>query len=258
MTRIGLYLFALLAGACATLVPPPQRARPEAISPVEAVAAYGRVLERFVDERGRVDFAALARDRHDLDAYVRFVADTPPESFAPGDERLAHYLDSYNALSMFNVIESGIPQTHAGWRKVVFFALRKFDIGGHSLSLHAYENDVIRRLGDPRVHFALNCGAVSCPVLPRRPFAAGDLQQSLDRETRRFFASRDHLRVDSANRVVHLSEILRFYREDFESSGTSLIGFVNRYVPERIPEDFEIRFISYDWTIANVQGHRDP
>ena len=258
MTRIGLYLLVLLAAACATLVPPPQRASPEAISPVEAVTAYRRVLERFVDERGGVDFAALARDRHDLDAYVRFVADTPLESFAAGDERLAHYLNSYNALSMFNVIESGIPKTYSGWRKVVFFALRKFDIGGHSLSLYAYENDVIRRLGDPRVHFALNCSAVSCPVLPRRPFAAGDLRQTLDREARRFFASPDHLRVDSASKVVHLSEILHFYREDFESGGTSLIGFVNRYAPEWIPKDFEIRFIPYDWTIANSRGIATP
>jgi len=258
MTRIAAYLFALSAAACGVIVPPPQRASQEAIGPADAVAAYARVLETFVDDRGRVDFPALTRDRRDLDTYIRFVAATPPESFAPGDERLAHYINSYNALSMFNVVESGIPRTHAGWRKVVFFALRKFDIGGRTLSLYAYENGVIRKAGDPRVHFALNCSALSCPVLPRRPFAALDLQRTLDREARRFFASGDHLRVDSANKVVHLSEILRFYREDFETGGVSLIGFVNRYAPERIPEDFEVRFIPYDWTIANSDGHRNP
>jgi hypothetical protein len=51
---------------------------------------------------------------------------------------------------------------------------------------------------------------------------------------------------------------LRFYHEDCESGGTSVIAFVNRYAPERIPADFEIRFIPYEWTIANARGHRKP
>jgi len=253
MTRLASWFLALLASACATVVPPPQIAS-RAAGKEEAIAAYGRVLEKFVDDRGRVDFSALARDRTDLDLYVRFIADTPPETFAPGDERLAHMINSYNALSMFNVVESGIPRTHAGWNKVRFFALRKLAIGGRELTLYAYENEVIRKQGDARVHFALNCSALSCPVLPRRPFPALDLQQALDREARRFFASADHLRIDWASKVVHVNEILRFYREDFTVRGDSLIGFINKYAPERIPEDFEVRFIPYDWTVANSRA----
>ena len=258
MIRVWSLVAALLASGCATLVPPPDAARGPSASPEAALAAYARVLEKFVDDRGWVDFPALLRDREDLETYVRFIADAPLDSFAPGEERLAHYINSYNALSMFNVIESGIPETHAGWHKVAFFALRRLVVGGRPLTLYAYENDVIRKVGDPRIHFALNCSAISCPALPGRPFAAQDLQPMLDRETRRFFASEDHLRIDHPNKVVNLSEILRFYREDFVSGQGSLIGFVNRYAPEKIPETFEIRFIPYDWRIANSFGRRNP
>jgi Protein of unknown function, DUF547 len=249
-------LLLLAATACAVGIPTPHADEARMPDPNQAIAAYARVLQRFVDERGAVDFEALSRDRADLETYVRFIAAAPLESFAPGDERLAHYINSYNALSMFNVIESGIPESHAGWHKVVFFALRRFVIGGRRLSLHAYEDDVIRKLGDPRIHFALNCSAVGCPRLPRQPFTAADLQWQLDRETHRFFASPDHLRVDHANRIVCVSELLDFYREDFVADAGSLLAFVNRHAREPVPEDYALRFIPYDWTIANARRLR--
>ena len=56
----------LLAG-CATVVPPPAAAP---VSATEAEAAWGRVLQRFVNERGEVDFQALSQDRADLDRYL--------------------------------------------------------------------------------------------------------------------------------------------------------------------------------------------
>lgn len=254
--RFPALLLAFVTAACTVGAPPPVEHQPPILGPGDAIAAYARVLQRFVDERGAVDFEALARDRADLDAYVRFVAAAPLESFAPGDERLAHYINSYNALSMLNVVESGIPRTHAGWRKVVFFALHRFVIGGRRMSLYAYENDVIRKAGDPRIHFALNCSAVGCPTLPREPFAGPRLQRQLDRETRRFFSSAANLRVEPASRTVYMSELLRFYCDDFVAAAGSLPAFVNRYAPEPVPRDYALRFLPYDWTIANSRRVR--
>ena len=258
MIRLATLLACFALAACAVGPPPRLEGAPAVASAGQALAAYARVLQRFVDARGAVDFEALASDRADLDTYVRYIAATPLDSLAPGDERLAHYINSYNALSMYNVIESGIPASHYGLRKLVFFVLHRFDIGGERMSLYAYENDVIRKVGDPRVHFALNCSAVGCPRLPRKPFTATGLQDELDRETRRFFASPDHLRIDRAGKVVHVSELLEFYREDFEAHAPSLLAFVSRYAPEPVPTDYEVRFIPYDWTIADSRRSRQP
>ena len=247
-------VLALLFG-CSTLVPAPTVPTPTAEA---ALAAWARVLNGFVNDRGEVDFAALAQDRGDLDRYVRFVADTPLESLRDGAERLAHLINAYNALSMFNVIRSGIPTSHAGWNKVSFFVLRKLDIGGRSLSLYAFENDVIRpdarARADPRVHFALNCSAVACPVLPRAPFSAAGLDNELERETRAFFARPQNFRVDAAQRTVWLSELLSFYTEDFvPQPADSLLAYANRYAAQPAPADFSVRFTPYDWTVANTR-----
>lgn len=232
--------------------PAPDVALPSAEA---AQAAWARVLERFVNERGEVDFRGLAQDRADLDRYLRFVADTPLSRLRAPNERLAHMINAYNALSMWNVIESGIPDSHAGWRKLVFFVFWKLPVDGRTLSLYHFENDVIRpftrSLNDPRVHFALNCSAVSCPELPRTPFEAESLDHQLERETRAFFARPENHRIDHEQRVVWLSEILDLYTEDFvPEPAPSLIAFANRYAPTAAPTDYKVRFTPYDWTIA--------
>ncbi|MGH8611525.1 MAG: DUF547 domain-containing protein [Gammaproteobacteria bacterium] len=253
MQRVAVYLFLfvlLTLQACATLVQAPKYTPdPGRGAPLEA---YARVLARYVNERGEVDFPALARDRGDLDYYVAYVARTPGHQFATRNDRLAHYINSYNALSMYNVLEAGIPETHAGLAKVKFFYLRKLVIGNRRMSLYQHENEIIRPLGEPRVHFALNCSALGCPILPRTPFTGRDLEAQLDQEARKFFAEARNLRVVPSSRVVYLSELLNFYPEDFLTAATpSLIAYVNQYLPEPIPLDYEVRFVDYDWTVAD-------
>ncbi len=225
------------------------------------VASWAAVLSRFVDARGEVDFPALANDRADLERYVRYVASTRFDSLPDGPERLAHMINAYNALSMFNVLESGIPATHAGFNKVKFFVLRKLEIGGERMSLRAYENEVIRPYArgrsEPRIHFALNCSALACPTLPRTPFTGTALDAELERETRAFFARTENFRVDAAAGTVWLSELLDFYPEDFvPRPAASLLEYANRYAPQPAPAAFKVRYTPYDWTIANSRRAR--
>lgn len=248
---------AALAG-CATVIAPPAAPPTDA---AQADAAWARVLDRFVDGRGAVNFTALAADRSDLDRMLRHVADTPPGSLSEPRARLAHMINAYNALSMAGVIDSGLPESHAGVAKLRFFVLRKQTIGGEAMSLYTFENDVIRpftrAIGEPRVHFALNCSARACPTLPRQPFHAATLDAELARETLAFFARPENLRVDAAAREVWLSELLNFYPEDFvPAHGASLIDYVNRTLGLSLPSDYAVRFTPYDWTVAHQPGHR--
>ena len=214
---------------------------------------WARVLKQFVNERGQVDFHGLAKSPADLNAFVDYIASVSPESaperFPTKESRIAYHVNAYNALSMHNVIDSGIPNSLAGLAKVWFFGIKRFSIGGRKLSLYSYENEVIRPMGDERVHFALNCMAVGCPRLPGVPFTAAGLDDQLDREARRFFAEPRNLRLVPERKTVRLSEILRFYKEDFLRRSPSLIAYANRYAPEKIPEDYQVEFSDYDWTV---------
>ena len=188
-------------------------------SSADPQADWARVLETFVDDQGRVDFKGITEDIEPLLRYLRHVAsaspDSNPERFPTRQHVVAHHINAYNAISMFNVIDLGVPGSIGGFNKVRFFVLRSFLIGGEWQSLYAYENDIIRPLGEERVHVALNCMARSCPRLLKKPFTAEALDAELDRESRRFFNETRHVTVDIARKVVRISEILNFFPEDF-------------------------------------------
>ena len=248
-TLVALLAILLLAG-CASVSRPPQSPTADIAPPYEA---WARVLEKYVDNQGRINFAGVAKDRADLDRFVAYVYDVgpnnQPQRFPTPEHVLAFHINAYNALAMHKVIESGIPQTLAGLKKIGFFYLGKVQVGGEPISLYDYENKVIRALNEPRIHVALNCMSIGCPRLPREPFVAEKLNEQLDREARLFYNEVRNVEVNVSRSVLRLSEILDFYTADFLAKASSLAVYVNRYRIAPVPENYAIEFIPYDWTV---------
>ncbi|HKZ08548.1 MAG TPA: DUF547 domain-containing protein [Methylomirabilota bacterium] len=232
--------------ACATLAPPSGSG---ARGVDGAEAAWARVLATHVLDDGRVDFVALRRDPHDLTAYVAWVAEhgprTAPARYPTAAARLAYYINAYNALAMYQIVAT--PRRPE--QQIPFFFLTTVTIDGRRTSLYRLEDLVIRPLGEPRVHFALNCMVRGCPRLPREAFDPARLDAQLERETRRFFNEATNVQVDPPLGVVRLNSILRFYQSDFLAEAPSLIAYANRYRDEPIPDGLTVRFIPYDWTL---------
>ncbi len=109
---------------------------------------------------------------------------------------------------------------------------------------------------EERVHFALNCMSIGCPRLPQTPFTPDNLSDELSREAQRFFAESRNLQVDHEKKVVHLSEIMKFYKKDFLATSPSLISYINKYLKNKIPADYKVEFIDYDWTVNDQNRNR--
>ncbi|HEY3124433.1 MAG TPA: DUF547 domain-containing protein [Thermoanaerobaculia bacterium] len=242
-------ILVVLAAGCASNVPVPRGAaqRPEA-----AESAWERVLSKHVDERGRIDFAGLAKDPTDLHTFVAYVGvvspPSDPASYPTQSAVLAYSLNAYNALAMYNVIESGIPP-ELGTIKFKFFYKNKLLMGGQRISLYDLENKLVRPMGDPRVHFALNCMVQGCPRLPREPFEASRLDEQLDAAAKLFFSEARNVELRPEKKVVRFSEILRFYTKDFLAKAPTLIAYANQYRVEKIATDWKVEFIPYDWKL---------
>lgn len=254
MKNLILSMVALLFVAACSTAPVPKVTNTKKVDPL---VAWERVLQKYVNNKGQTDFEGLRDNPQDLHIFVEYISRVSPmnkpEMFKTDNERMAFYLNSYNALSMYNVIDSEIPETLAGARKVGFFYFKKLIIGGEKMSLYSYENDIIRKVGEEKVHFALNCMAAGCPRLPRKPFTARNLKRELNREAWRFFNEERNVRVDHKEKAVYLSEILDFFPEDFEGKADNLIAYANRFRKKKnhLPEDYKVKFIPYDWTVNN-------
>jgi len=223
-----------------------------------AVQNWASVLDKFVDDQGQIAFTVLAQDRGDLDRFIVYLArvspTNAPEQFDTPAKVLAFHINAYNALAMHGILEEDIPTDfNSFFKRAGFFKFRKVIIGDKKTSLYDYENKVIRPLGEPRVHFALNCMVRDCPRLPRQPFIADELEPQLQAAAVEFFASDKNLLIDHNQHVVLVSKILSFYTKDFVGSNKrqDLIEYINQYRMESIPADYRVRYFPYDWTINN-------
>jgi hypothetical protein len=205
----------------------------------------------------RADFGEPAANRGRLDEFVAYVARvspaTSPELFPRRADVLAYHLNAYNALVRKRVLDEGVTTDDftGFFKRQRFFRLSRVTVGGRSMSLSTYENAVIRRLGEPRVHFALDCGVRSCPRQPQEAFDADELDAQLESAAREFLNDARNVRVDAAAREVWLSSIFDFYLEDFapDRKPESLIAYVNRYRDEPIEPTLAVEFIPYDWRL---------
>lgn len=256
--RYLIFIFALAIGGCASLIAPPPGSEVQDLSSLEKSAAAGwkSVLQNSVDSRGRIDFKKVSMAPGGLHAFVRYIAQVSPgnrpELFPHLADKLAYHINAYNALAMYGVIQKKFPSGFSGLAsRAGFFKFTEYLVGGERISLYDYENDVIRPLGDPRAHFALNCMASSCPRLPKEPFRAETLERQLTDAAHEFLNSPAHIQVDKDRNAVRLSEILKWYKKDFvnPAQASSLLSYVNRYRKEKIPESFKVDFIPYNWTV---------
>lgn len=221
------------------------------------------ILERFVDERGRVDYIGLSRDRGALDRYLDRLAATSPDSqpahFPTRNDQLAYWINAYNAVVVAGVLDRGV-ETPSVWGDgffgIGFFTVERANLGGEKMSLKELEDDIVRaRYRDPRVHAALNCASIGCPRLPRRAFEGATLDAELDAAMREFVAEPRNCRIDSGAATAWLSKIFDWFEDDFldferrqGEARPSLTRYVNRFRARdaQIPGSLRVRFLDYD------------
>lgn len=247
MKKLLCILGIVLLSGCSSFVPAPEA--PD-VTEARAIEAWAKVLKKYVDNQGRINFKGVGADARDLNTFVRYISKATPDSFKTPEQKLAFYLNAYNALSMFNVIASEYPTDLDGTlKRARFFYFKKFEILGEKMSLYTFENDFVRKLSDPRVHVALNCMSAGCPRLPNEPFLASKIESQLEREANKFYNEERNVRTEDAKKEVYISEILSFFTEDFLKKKPTLIEYVNQYRKTKVPADYKVKFIPYDWTI---------
>ena len=148
-----------------------------------------QVLQDHVDTNGLVDYAGLKASSANLDAYLANLAKCSPdncaEHFATPQDKLAYWINAYNAFVLKGVIAAypvGSVAEIGGLDG--FFRKARYTIGGQELTLDDIENQIIRpRYKDPRIHFVVNCGAISCPSLENKAFSGADLEAAWNDRT---------------------------------------------------------------------------
>lgn len=194
-----------------------------------------------------VDYAGLAADPR----YPELLAQLesfPLASLENQQQRLAFYINAYNVYAIkmvldhypLNSIRDAGSLFSSVWKKPVGL------LGGQPVTLDQIEHEILRPMGEPRIHFAIVCASLSCPNLRPQAYRAQMLEAQLQEQTRAFLKDEGKgLRVEG--QLLRVSQIFDWFKEDFAAAG-GVEAFIRQYHP--LPARLLLRAnLPYDWRL---------
>lgn len=222
-------------------------------------AALDKLLDKYVDDDGYVDYKAWQASRADRQAlqnYLVALGRASREIGASKAARLAFWINAYNAVTIEGILQvypTESIRNHTAklfgyniWKNLPLW------VGGRQYSLNAIEHEILRKMNEPRIHFAIVCASVGCPTLRDEAYTAEKLEQQLAENARDFFRRSKNLRIDRQNRTLYLSSILSWFGEDFGKTQSQRLRTIRPYLPEAAQDlidsgNVRVRYLEYDW-----------
>ncbi|MFW9800321.1 MAG: DUF547 domain-containing protein, partial [Candidatus Thorarchaeota archaeon] len=160
-----------------------------------------QIIDRYRNSQGKLNYFSLMADRTMVE-YAETLSYFDLSTLKTREARIAFWINSYNSLSIYGVVKKlkkdpGFAERgNKSWLgRVRFFAVQRFKVGGMMYTLRAIENLVRKEFKDPRVHFALNCSSLGCPILKDGLYSEENLDRELDAATRLYLSSPEGLRL---------------------------------------------------------------
>jgi len=202
---------------------------------------WGDLLKKHVDNKGNVAYHKFKKDEPILASYLNFLANNKPTQSDSKNKKLAYYINLYNAATVKLILQNyptkSIKDISSPWDK------KWVKVGNETLSLGYIEHKILRKMNEPRIHFAINCASYSCPQLLNTLFTASNMEQLLEK------ASKNFINDTSRNQFgekANLSKIFKWYKNDFTDHG-SLLEYIAKY--KDINTSSKIVYLDYDWAL---------
>ncbi|MBT5903101.1 MAG: DUF547 domain-containing protein [Opitutaceae bacterium] len=226
---------------------------------------FSSVLQEFVKD-GLVNYAALRNEKR-LDQYLDQLDRTYPAQYATEAERLALWINAYNAYTLKLVADDypikSIHDLGTGGRIIGWLLnrspwdIRFAKVGGEAYTLNEIEHEILRvRFDEPRIHFAIVCAAVSCPPLRAEAYFPDRLDEQLEEQARQFIADVRSNRFDLNSQRAEVSPIFSWFDEDFGENDAEILDYIAKLAPAEVsksilenPRDWSLGYSHYDWSL---------
>lgn len=204
---------------------------------------WNLLLKKNVSSSGKVNYKAFKADRAKLIKYTNYLQAKTPTSDWSRNEKLAYWINVYNAFTVQLIVDNyplkSIMNIEKAWDK------KLIKIGGKTYSLGEVENNILRKMGESRIHFAINCASVSCPKLLNEAYTAEKLSSQLKIVTRQFFM--DNTKNQISTNSVKISKLFEWYAKDF--SNGNIISYINKYSGKTVSNSAKISYLEYNWNL---------
>ena len=222
---------------------------------------FDKLLKKYVNKDGRVNYQAWHAstvDRKMLTDYLASLSRASANTPAQRNAQLAYWINSYNAVTIEGIMRV-YPTTsirkHTSkiggyniWKDL------KLIVGDNKINLEDIENKILRKMNEPRIHFAIVCASIGCPRLMNEAYMPNTLDQQLVTNTKDFFSRSQNLQVDTNAKQVKLSKILEWYGTDFGADVGTQIAVLQKYWPAADVQaiaagGYSVGYLPYDWDL---------
>ncbi|WP_340064577.1 DUF547 domain-containing protein [Ascidiimonas aurantiaca] len=205
---------------------------------------WDSLLQKHVSTDGVVNYKGFQADLDRLDRYLNALAEQVPQSYHSREDKLAYWINVYNAYTVKLILNhypvKSIKDIKNPWKQ------HFFKLGGKSFNLDDVEHRILRKMDEPRIHFAIVCASFSCPKLQNHAFTAQDIEKQLTQATEDFL--KDAQKNRFSENSAEISLIFKWFAKDFKKNG-SIIDFLNQYLDTPIKENSKVSFLPYDWDL---------
>ncbi len=222
---------------------------------LNAMDGWAQTTTEFFDEadsffnnyvsKGTIDYTRIHQAPEQLNNLIDKAESVRVGKSDPAEYK-AFWINTYNLTVIKGIIDNYPLESPLD--VIGFFDKIQYDLGGESLTLNDIENKKLRAIfEEPRIHFVLVCGAKGCPPIISEAYFPSKLEEQLQRQTKKALNDAAFVRVSEGK--VGLSEIFKWYREDFVKHGQTELDFINKFRKETIPVDATISYYSYNWKL---------
>jgi hypothetical protein len=259
-------------GAVAAL--PGSAGAPRGSSAPPDYGVWNQLLARHYDPVRGMNYKELkAKDGRTLAELRQRLAAVDAAALAPPDQ-LAYWINLYNVNVVAIVVDhypvASIRDVSTDWvTRLNVFKKETVPVRGGATSLDAIENAKIRQgFKDPRIHFAINCAAVSCPPIRGEAFTGARVGEQLDDQARSFLNDPRRgvqIEVQTGGIVLHVTKVMDWFAEDFKKWGGGQVAFIRKYLPpgkqkqiDAAKGNVKLDFYSYDWSLNDASPKGPP
>lgn len=222
---------------------------------------WDRLLRQYVDSSGRVNYRAWkVESLWELRDWLEGVGDAYSQETLSYNEQFAFWINLYNALTVSKVlrqypIESIQPKIFGfpNWLGFLWFFYQPiYPLRGRKYSLSSIEHRILRKqFDDPRIHFAIVCASIGCPLLRNAAYYPETVNDQLQEDCDRFINNPDKVYYSSDTNTLYCSQIFKWYKQDFLKQAPSLPEYIQPFLKDAPPlsASTPVQYLSYDWSL---------
>ncbi|MFV1964829.1 MAG: DUF547 domain-containing protein [Pirellulaceae bacterium] len=225
-------------------------------------SAWEAILRKYVDDDGMVryrEFSASTPDVRALDGYLQTLSTASRQIRARREAQLSFWVNAYNAVTVRGILKeypTSSIRNHTAklWGYNIWKDLQLY-VGTEAYSLEQMEHEILRKMGEPRIHFAIVCASVGCPRLLNEAYVPARVQEQLEANARDFFSRSRNFRYDQRNRRFYLSSIFKWFGGDFGQNRAAQLRTISQWLPEgpsrqaAMQSASSVSFLEYDWSL---------